>query len=59
MQIDLTPEEAQPLLVSLEYSVQRRRDAKDTPPPVRQENVTRLRRLETKLRERQRTAARR
>jgi hypothetical protein len=59
MQIDLTPEEVQPLLVSLENSVQRRRDTKDTPPPVRQENATRLRRLETRLRERQRTAARR
>lgn len=51
MQIDLTLEEVKTLLDSLGYSKQRVRDAQDTPNTVRQDNLTRLDNVATKLRE--------
>lgn len=51
MKIELTLAEVEILLTSLEYSMQRVRDAQDTPYSVRQENLARLDSVAAKLRE--------
>lgn len=50
MIVDLTADELQTLLTSLDYSKQRVRDAPDTPYGVRQENLARLDAAAEKLR---------
>jgi hypothetical protein len=49
--VELTAGEIQVLLESLEYSIQRIRDAQGTPYPVRQENLQRLSSVQEKLRQ--------
>lgn len=51
MNVDLTPEDIQTLLKSIEYSKRNVRDEPDTPYAVRQENLTRLDNVATKLRD--------
>ena len=43
--------EIEVLLESIKYSLQRVRDARDTPPKVRQENLQRLEAVQAKLRQ--------
>ena len=50
MVVDLTPEEVETLLTSLEYSKDCIRSAADTPYAVRQENLARLDAAAQKLR---------
>ena len=50
MTVDLTGEDIETLLTSIEYSKQRIRDAPDTPYAVRQENLARLDTVADKLR---------
>jgi len=50
MKVELTLEEIETLLTSLDYSKQRVRDAQGTPLPVRQENLDRLDGVAAKLR---------
>jgi len=49
MLVDLTPNEIQDLLTSLDYSKDRVRNAPGVPPSVRQENLARLDSVATKL----------
>jgi hypothetical protein len=51
MTVDLTIEEIETLLTSLDYSKQHVRDAPETPYEVRRENLSRLDAVATKLRE--------
>lgn len=51
MTVDLTPEEIETVLTSLDYATQRIRDAAGTPPEVQMENLFRLDSVATKLRQ--------
>jgi len=51
MNVELTREEVETLLESLQYSKQRVADAQDTPSGVRQENLGKLDAVEKTLRE--------
>jgi hypothetical protein len=51
MFVDLTPDEIQELLTSLEYSRDKVRSKTGTPYEVRQENLAKLDSVATKLRE--------
>jgi hypothetical protein len=50
MKVELTGDEIQTLLASLEYSKQRVRDAPDTPSKVRQEQLSQLDVVSARLR---------
>ena len=51
MKIEVTYDEIETLLTSLDYSKQRVRDAQGTPYQIRQENLARLDSIAAKLRE--------
>lgn len=51
MKIEITYDEIETLLTSLDYSKERVRDAQGTPYPIRQENLSRLDSMAAKLRE--------
>jgi hypothetical protein len=50
MNVELSPEDLDTLITSLEYSQRAVRDARDTPPDVRQQNLERLDAVAEKLR---------